>query len=543
MKEFNLLSEMFVNTKRFLALSPSNSIGTAGATNLNLSPLNTSRTKKAKFNYAVVALEYILSKRVAFAEFEGDKGVYVEFYDNATPQNVVYKAWFKRNNNTLYTDISEPQTPAHSILPLFLYSVTSLAGMSYTRDALINCLEEYRSSNKVSDGNLFYLSDCFYYDCKVEFSGDDKISWNDSINMDVLKQSARTGQLKKDSTYSTGYPEFFKDLSFVTIQSDDSSVQTSNDANKLKDCIDGKYKLDVCWELDQQSYIPSLSALENFVPSSPFYTLVDLIHYELSEVNKRVKDGVYGREAIKDNFVNTILLGKPGTGKTTLANALGATFGMPVRVVTTSMYTEDDEFKGKTKVSEGGFKFVETKFLDAYKRGGIILLEEFNLANPNIMMSAIGQAIEDPFILDEDGQKEVRRNPFSVVIATMNNNVQGSIEPSDAFTSRFHTKFELDDPTKEDFIEVLVSKGFKKAECRRVYSVYEKILKYLCSPSKMAADIATSVTLRSCIGALKLLRIGRDFKEAIKRSMIGTIAIKDRELAEDVYTNVVEPLV
>ena len=41
------------------------------------------------------------------------------------------------------------------------------------------------------------------------------------------------------------------------------------------------------------------------------------------------------------HIVNAVIVGKPGTGKTTLANMLGATLGMPVYVVNPNKNSEE----------------------------------------------------------------------------------------------------------------------------------------------------------------------------------------------------------
>ena len=109
---------------------------------------------------------------------------------------------------------------------------------------------------------------------------------------------------------------------------------------------------------------------------------------------------------------------------------------LPIYTVKNSKYTEEDTFEGMNKVSGGSFAFKSTPFLEGYKNGGIIVLEEFNLADPGVMQGALGQAIEFPFILMEDGCTEVHRHPLCVIIATMNTGTQGAREPNEAFTSR-----------------------------------------------------------------------------------------------------------
>lgn len=73
-------------------------------------------------------------------------------------------------------------------------------------------------------------------------------------------------------------------------------------------------------------------------------------------------------------------------------------------------------------------------------------------------------------------------------------------------------------------------------------SLYTKIITYLSSSTVNAEDVALSITLRHCLAALRQMKIGRPFKEALKNTMIGSIAIKDLTLAQTVYNSVVEPM-
>ena len=124
----------------------------------------------------------------------------------------------------------------------------------------------------------------------------------------------------------------------------------------------------------------------------------------------------------------------------------------------------------------------------------------------------------------------------------MNTGTQGSREPSEAFTSRSADVFMLDDPDENAFVEILKKNGYPEKDCRKVYFAYSKIISYLTSSSVNAEDVALSVTLRHCLSALRQMKIGRKFKDAIKNTIIGTIAIKDLTLAKMVYENVVETL-
>jgi MoxR-like ATPase len=255
-----------------------------------------------------------------------------------------------------------------------------------------------------------------------------------------------------------------------------------------------------------------------------------------------MKDGIVGVRAIKNNYINIILTGKPGTGKTTLAYALGSTFGMPTRTINLSKYTEEDAFEGKTKQKNGVFDLVSTPFLVPFKNGGIIILEEINLVDPGVLMGAIGQAVEAPFILYEDGYKPVNRHPLTVIISTMNTGTQGSREPSEAFTNRFPYVFIVDDPNENEFIQFLSEKGFAKKDCKKVYNAYKKVYKWLTNPDVCQEDVANSLSPRTCIGALTLMKYGVPFQQALENTFVGTIGLKDLVLARSVRDDLIANL-
>jgi len=108
----------------------------------------------------------------------------------------------------------------------------------------------------------------------------------------------------------------------------------------LEKCKDGAYALNVSWGEKQSVHVPKRELLNEFVPNDTFCDLVDLIHTELNEVCERLRQGFHGIDAIGDNYVNVFMTGKPCTGKTTIAYALGAALNLPVYTVTLSKNTE-----------------------------------------------------------------------------------------------------------------------------------------------------------------------------------------------------------
>lgn len=416
-----------------------------------------------------------------------------------------------------------------------------------TASVLDACLEEYDSESAVNAKTIAHLCDCFYYDVMNAYGT--KVGLIDTC-IDVREydekiartydQAVTVGQLG-DQNFSDTLKPFFGFDGGSSVSGAEKKIKipgTPSGMTFLDKCIDGVYEIGYEWDDESQARIQPPSFLETFVTSRAFEMTTNLCYKKLSRVVERMDAGRKGLDAIGKDYVNLIYVGKPGTGKTTIANALSATLGLPIYTCRLSKNTEEDEVEGKTKIAEGSFVFKETPFLKGYTTGGILVLEEFNLADPAVMQGALGQAIESPFILMKDGVEPVRRHPLAIIISTMNTGTQGSKEPNEAFASRHPFVFSVEDPKESDFVNILMANTGASAEnCRKVYNAYTTIQNYLVK-SAGSEDIAMSVTLRHCIGALELLEI-EDFNNAIYDTMIGAIKIKDLEIAETVFNSCV----
>ena len=535
---FELTTKQFSDGRITLKLTPGKTVGSMGPDHVGLCTLHPVGNTKAKYSGAAVALDAVMTDLKVNALY-GDRKVYCEISERS-PGDCA--AFF--DGVTLSWADNMPTHPYYSLIPIVVYMLMGAGGLEAeeTRKAFSQLKDEFELNGRVrvSEEAMLGFCDAFYYESKtwLPTTIDMEIGQRASI-LPQVQQAFRTGSLDVVNWIDEleGRPSF---QSVDITKAKNTRAKTFEDNGKFAKCREGEYTIGYEWTREQMDRIPELETLEDFVPNEQYYGLLDLIKFDTDRVLERLDLGINPIKAIGDNYVNVQLVGKPGTGKTTVIAALAASFGLPYRQVNLSKNTEEDVFEGLTKAGEGGFEFHETPFLDIYKNGGIIALEEYNLSDPAVVMGALGQAIEKPFILMENGYREVRRHPLCIVAATMNVGTQGSREPSEAFSSRLPNVFVLDDPDQAMMVKIFEKKGYPKKDCERVVEAYRKILARLEEDS--CDDIAMSLTLRHCLTALKLMQIGKGFKDAVKLTLTGAIAIKDLALSKDINKEVVDVL-
>lgn len=504
-----------------------------------------SSSKSAKYSKLAVDMERIFAsgKHVSALWTKDGSKVYGELPSSSTgeTQQFLYDA----PTRTLYTN----RNSRDANIALLLYALhPNSSTMEYSREALSQMVLNMDPIVKTVGANdLGFLCDCFYYDIVDELSPYDgklEVQPFSANEQEFIQQAVRTNSVE---IVPSCLQEFLgTTFSFVpfTPAAETSAAPSASFHEFFEKAKNGDYLLGRDWNEDQESRIRPLSSLDDYIPNEAWRKMVALVHKRLNRVIDRECMGKRGLDAIKNDYINIIIGGRPGTGKTTTADALSATLGLPIYTAKVTRNTEEDTFEGMTK-TDGNGKFVlhDTAFLKAYESGGIVVIEEFNLADPGVLQGAIGQAIEYPFILNRDGYQEVRRHPMCVIIATMNTGTQGAREPNQALTSRFPVTLTMDDPSEGEFLEILEKHGHKKALCKKVYKAYTSILNYLKDTANNE-EMMLCVTMRHCLGALDLVddEIVGSVREAIYDTMIGAISLRDAELAEEVWNVAVKPL-
>lgn len=385
------------------------------------------------------------------------------------------------------------------------------------------------------EDDVFRFCDAFYYETVMKVPNDYTVV--DDLRIEEMRESVRTNNYRSVSAISD-YSQLLPDFREITLtQQPQQTTAAPIDGDLFNKCKAGQFVIDPNYfDIDRRSFIPKLETLDTYIPNDVFCFLVQKITKRLGKVLKRLDDGLSGIDAIKNDYINIQLAGHSGSGKSTLLWALGATLGLPTRVFSMSKYADGDDVTGKTKVCQGGFTFFETPFLDIYKNGGIIILEEYNLADGGILQTSLGQVIEKPFFLLEDEHTEVHRHPLCIVATTSNPGTEFSRMSNQAFINRLPNVFTLDDPKESEFVDVIktVAEESDTNLCKSVYRTYRRVLDYLKSSKINRDDIAKAITLRHCIAAVQNIQDGASFDQAIEWTIIGTIGLFDTE--EDKYS-------
>jgi hypothetical protein len=506
-----------------------------GSSAAKKSSLHTARTAP-KISGVAIAISKLINQAVS-AIVVRDGFIYCEIKREDGNSDAYY---YEEDSLHYHYPPNKPLSPYNDLIPFILHTL-NFTDIFHETNASFSELKDSIDKGSADIDTIAYACDCFYFETKIAYST------APGVTVPLTKETInRVQQYINNGDYHPIDTMFDIGQSFVCVNINGAKQSQSPGRDRcdsvfFDDCKAFRYELGWNWNAEQQKRTPSIDILNEFVPNAAYQVMTMVAHNRLSSVIERLDGGSPDTEAIKNDYMNVILVGKPGTGKTTTAKALAATLGVPLYTVPLSKYTEEDEFEGKTKVAEGGYRFFPTSFLQAYKTGGVAVLEEFNLADPAVMQGAIGQAIEAPFVLMEDGHVEIHRHPLFVVIMTMNTATQGSREPNEAFTSRAPLTLVMDDPDKEEFVSILVNKGNSKKNAAKVYGIYTKILKFLKNESA-GEDIMASLTIRHCIEALYLMKLGLDCKSAIRNTLVGTLAIKDIDLSSRVYEAVVETM-
>lgn len=299
--------------------------------------------------------------------------------------------------------------------------------------------------------------------------------------------------------------------------------------------------------------VPDLSFLESYVPTQDYFFLVKHISYRMNKIKERVEQGLKGSAAISDDAVNFSLIGPPGTGKSVMAKAVAATFGLPFGITRNSSDTDIDEYEGKTRLIDGTPSFCDTDSTIVAMNGGILANEEANLTPNGVITGALNQFAEKPFVLKRNGYENVERHPYTILCNLFNPTVRGGQIMNQSYISRFPVTLDIQAPTDDEMAGMLLSKfsadtdeikgidvpDWYEAPARQVTEADAKLANALLKESvnylrsMEAEDLALVLSTRQCIAFLQLLEEGFPKETAFRNTFVNALKCIDTEQDRD----------
>lgn len=135
---------------------------------------------------------------------------------------------------------------------------------------------------------------------------------------------------------------------------------------------------------------------------------------------------------------NVLLVGPTGSAKTTVARAFAASLGLPFVAVECNGAMDPGTVLGRVTIDETGEPhWVDGDFLLVVRYGGVILIDEINLAHARITAAFHGLLAVTRRISVPEAGETVKANPNLIIFAAMNDRYQGTVRLNEAMANRF----------------------------------------------------------------------------------------------------------
>lgn len=507
-------------------------VGSAGPAGV-ASSFNKTNRQKAKFSIIMRAIQKLTDQKMCVCA--GNGKVYVEYITTALPQsglpqkNIRYLVDLTDNSIVTDTDMDDTPPYLHRLVCAVFAAVLFGANWDVTKK-MYNLYKNYRTRGQ-SATDMLLICDAFHYGYAKDEAPFDVTIANESEFNGILADYQPLSHV--DGTMS---PQYFIGHSQPKEQEEKQDLLFTEPLDVFFErCKKGEFVIDYEWSERQKQYIVPLDFLDTFIPTEGFRNLLLSVYLQVKAKVESLRRGETLNSAMGRTPINIKIMGKPGTGKTTVIEAVLASLGYPKGIINCKGRMEEDEIEGMNKFVKGAIHNVASKAGELHSVGGAVILEEFNLPDPDILQGALGQALVYPYILKVDGYREFKRHPLTIYFATMNIGTNGSKPMNEALSSRFPEGVILEDVSEDEFVNILTGSGYEENLCREVYTCYSRVINYL---RDVQEELTMALTLRHCLNALELRKIGFTKMQAYERTFISQIYSSDPEVAKNLKTEI-----
>ena len=328
-------------------------------------------------------------------------------------------------------------------------------------------------------------------------------------------------------------PEFSLVNTFVEGRSSATSAVSSFDAEMFGDeVLSGKYIVEFDWGTNKR-YIPDIMKTTYHVFTEVEANLINEFHTIMCAGKESFARGDVEVFRKYSDKLNTLFYGAASGGKTEAVEMVAAALQVPLGRVTGSPHMEESAFQGMTIVKDGHLTSDPGIFLNFFKNGGFVVIEEFNIIPPGVLQGALSQALVPPYTMTAFNVETISRHPMCMIFATMNPGYAGTRLQNSAFMSRFGHKYKFMEMSKELFLAILQRNGVSDDNALKTYKAYSSIRDYL-SEDEDNHLLRDECSFRQAMAMAYDLERGCTIAEAAEHTLIAAIEVSNEKIAEEV---------
>ncbi|AEF93781.1 ATPase associated with various cellular activities AAA_5 [Desulfotomaculum nigrificans CO-1-SRB] len=215
--------------------------------------------------------------------------------------------------------------------------------------------------------------------------------------------------------------------------------------------------------------------------------------------------------------INVMLTGDPGTGKTELTKRLAQAHGLPFHRVNVGAIRTPRDWFGHWEFIGGQTVFIQSEFVDAIQRPGIVALDEFNRVTPDIHNSIYTILDHNREVFIEETKQYITVHPRCIFIATENRGRShtGTFMEDTAVEDRFET-IQLELPPVEVMAGLLEEVyGASRDQALLLARITHKLNSLYHEES-----LSRPTGFRPAISATALIKRGQPLKTALKYTFV-----------------------
>lgn len=221
-------------------------------------------------------------------------------------------------------------------------------------------------------------------------------------------------------------------------------------------------------------------------------------------------------QAVEQNLP-VLMVGETGTGKTSFIREIAKQQGRNLTRVNLTGQTGVDDFIGKYLANESGTYWIDGSLTACMKNGDWIVLDEINMALPEILAKMHSLLDDDRKItINEKDGEIVKPHPNFRIFATMNpsDEYAGTKELNRAFLSRFPVIIDVDYSDNEQMI-LVERTGIEEKIAGQLVELAKEV-----RSQKMNGKLSTIISTRDLIYCSMLIKMGNKKDNAIRYSIL-----------------------